>query len=280
MRAAILALTVGLGLASRALAQPGPDMERAKRLYTQANAEMAAGKYTDAARDYGDAYDVTKDPILFFKIASANEKAGRCDVAVAYYSRFLKEASPKPEFAQLAKDRIKACGGTLPGEGPVAPPPASPPEPAAPPAPPTPPPAASAPPAPPSAPPAHANVHIRDRGHEGAWLLLGGSVAFVTAGVVLAYSASSSEQDLKDLYASVDNTRPTYDAKTASRYHDLIDEGHRYQYLSWTSFGIAGACAAGAAIWFMHGGNDDDEHLSIAPVITPHESGVAARLRF
>ena len=111
------------------------------------------------------------------------------------------------------------------------------------------------------------------------WLLAGGSLAFITAGIVLAYSASSSEQDVKDLYAGTNNIVPTYDAATASRYHDLIDEGHRYEYLSWTSFALAAGCAAGAAILVVRGSHHE-ETLSVAPVIAPHQTGVAALLRF
>jgi hypothetical protein len=274
MRAVILGVL--LGVAASAHAQQGPDYARAKVLYSQANTEMDTGKYVDAARDYGAAYDITHDPILFFKIANANEKAGRCDAAVVYFSRFLKEGHPKPEHAQLARERIIACKGIPPdargapaAPTPPAPAPTPPPEPA-----PAPPPAPAPAPAPPPA-PAPAPHHAS---HTGAWLLVGGSLAFATAGAVLAYSANSSEQDLKDLYAGVNNVPPTYDAATASRYHDLVDQGHRYEYLSWASFGVAGACAIGAAIWFMQG--DSSEHLAIAPVIAPHESGIAARVRF
>ena len=270
MRAVILGVL--LGAAASAHAQPAPDYARAKVLYSQANAEMDGGKYADAARDYGAAYDITHDPVLFFKIATANEKAGRCDAAVVYFSRFLEEGHPKPEHAQLARERIIACKGIPPdarGESAPVPPPQAP-------APTVPPPAAPEPaPAPPPA-PAPAAVHHAS--HTGAWLLVGSSLAFATAGAVLAYSASSSEQDLKDLYAGLNNMTPTYDASTAARYHDLIDQGHRYEYLSWASFGVAGACAIGAAIWFMQG--DSTEHVAIAPVIAPHESGIAARLRF
>jgi hypothetical protein len=96
---------------------------------------------------------------------------------------------------------------------------------------------------------------------------------------VLAYSASSSEQDLKDLYAGVNNMPVSYDGTVPGRYRDLVDQGERYQHLSWAAFGVAGACAAGAAFLFLHHGGED-EHISIAPMVAPHESGVMARLRF
>jgi len=84
---------------------------------------------------------------------------------------------------------------------------------------------------------------------------------------------------VKDLYAGTNGIVPTYDAATASRYHDLIDEGHRYEYLSWASFALAAGCAAGSAYLFWRGSHHE-ETLSVAPVIAPHQSGVAAMLRF
>ena len=108
--------------------------------------------------------------------------------------------------------------------------------------------------------------------------MVGGSLAFVTIGAVLAYSASSSEQDLKDLYVGLNGMPPQYDSATARRYQDLIDEGHRYEHLSWASFGIAGGFAIGAAILFARG--HGDERVTVVPIATPHESGVAATIRF
>src|SRR5206468_2818294 len=56
------------GTAGIALGQPGPDFAKATELYRQATAELADGKYAEAVRDYGAAYDITKDPVLFYKI--------------------------------------------------------------------------------------------------------------------------------------------------------------------------------------------------------------------
>ncbi|MDB4959509.1 MAG: repeat-containing protein [Myxococcales bacterium] len=296
MRAVISGVAVGLltvaVMTSPVSGQPAPakpDFSRATELYKSATAAMTEGRFADAARDFGGAYDITKDALLFFKIGAANEKAGKCSVALIYYGRYIREAKPAAKFVDMTRERIAACGGdstavVVPATNPDAPagsgsatvPPAGsgsqtgsaapvvvPPQPV--------PPLAVLPSQP---------VATEDHGHgrDGAWLMVGGSLAFITAGAVLAYSASSSEQDLRDLYAGV--TPPTFDQKTAQRYHDLIDEGHRYQYLSWASFGIAGACAIGAVVLFVRGGHEDEEKLSIRPIVTPHETGVAATVRF
>src|SRR5690348_6480580 len=108
MRSALCWVVLGV-LARWAAADP--DYARAAELYKLANQEMADGRYVEAARDYGAAYDITKDPILFFKIGSANEKAGRCDLALIYYGRYVKEAKPDPKYQQVVQERITACGG-------------------------------------------------------------------------------------------------------------------------------------------------------------------------
>jgi hypothetical protein len=240
---------------------------------------MDAGRFEDAARDFGAAYDLAKDPVLFFKIAHANQSAGRCDLALVYYGRYLKEANPSAAYVALTERRMHECGagsgsgtgtgsgsgtglgsgsgsgsggGTGSGSGSSAP--AAAPAPAAPRA---------------LAPSPSTNA---------AWLFVGGSLAAVTLGTVLAYSASSSQEDLKDLYLSPTGVSPTYDATTAQRYHDLLSEGHRYAHLSWAAFGIAGACAAGAAYFFVRAHHG--EHLAIAPVAAPHAAGLAASGQF
>jgi hypothetical protein len=285
MRAVISGVTAGVLVASLAtspLAQPtqAPDLARAQDLYTTANQAMTESRFDDAARDFGAAYDITHDPILFFKIGVANEKAGHCDTAQIYFSRYLKEAKPDPKYQQLAQDHVRACGGdarnlvapagepeadlgsaagsgsasegSAAGSGsaaPVAAPPSDTGSAAVAPAP--------LPPAPPPA-PSHA------AGNDAAWLMVGGGLAFVTIGAVLAYSASSSEQDLKDLYVGLDGTPPTYDATVAKRYQSLVDEGNRYEHLSWAAFGVAGGFAVAATILFLH----DRHHDRVEPTPT------------
>jgi hypothetical protein len=289
MRAAISGALAGVLIASTVTAQPtpAPDVAHAKELYDTANQAMAEGRYLDAAQGYGAAYDITHDPILFYKIGGANEKAGRCDVALIYFGRYLREGKPDPKFRQLAQDHIRSCGGdpsklvANPSDvgsdagsaAAITPPPPPPPEGSGS-ALASPPPTGSAGSAAGSAeltglgsatlpppPPSHAH------GNDAAWLMVGGGLAFVTLGAVLAYSANSSEQDLKDLYVGLDGKPPTYDAMVAKRYQSLVDEGNRYEHLSWASFGIAGGFAIAATILFAR------HHDRVEP--TP--SGVAIR---
>ena len=286
MRAVISGVAAGVLLASATtpLAQPSPapDLAHAKELYVTANQAMIEGRFDDAARDFGAAYDITHDPVLFFKIGVANEKAGHCDTAQIYFSRYLKEAAPDPKFQQLAQDHIQACHGdarnlatptgepeadlgsaagsgsaaegSAAGSGSAEVPAAAGSAEV---------PAAAAPaPLPPGPPLSHPH------GNDAAWLMVGGGLAFVTMGAVLAYSASSSEQDLRDLYVGLDGKPPVYDATIAKRYQSLVDEGNRYEHLSWGAFAVAGGFAVAATILFLHGHHDRVE---------PSASGVAIR---
>ncbi len=92
-------------------AQPAnkPDLAEAAALYRAAEQAMAERRYDDAARDYGAAYEISKDAVLFFKIGSALDKGGKCSVAVTYYRRYLREGKPSAEHQRLTNERITAC---------------------------------------------------------------------------------------------------------------------------------------------------------------------------
>jgi hypothetical protein len=103
--------------------------------------------------------------------------------------------------------------------------------------------------------------------------VVGGAVGCVVIGSVLQYSATSSEQDIRDLYLSDNGRAPVYDPTTAAKYHQLLDEGHRYADLAWVAFGAAAGFAAAATIWFVH-------DARVTPMVTPKEAGVALQARF
>ena len=113
---AILALAVLLS-AAPALAQPQPgqpDFAAAKQHYQAAEEAAAKGDHTTAAREYGIAYDITKDPVLFYKIGQSYHRAGDCTSANVYYGRYLKEGNPSEEFKKKTEEAMKACGQAQP----------------------------------------------------------------------------------------------------------------------------------------------------------------------
>ncbi|HUS29603.1 MAG TPA: hypothetical protein VMZ53_13915 [Kofleriaceae bacterium] len=111
------------------------------------------------------------------------------------------------------------------------------------------------------------------RSQDAAWLLVGGTLTFITTGIVLAYAAESTETDIEDLYVSLNGQSPTFDAKTQERYDELVKQGNRYQYLSWISFGIAGGMAIGATVLFWK----HHKEPAVVPVVTPNSAGVSVR---
>lgn len=297
MRAGAIGLAVGISaLAVRPATSdgqpsPAPDYARAKQLYDTAQSELDKGAPADAVRDFGAAYEITKDPVVFYKIGLANEKAGKCDVALVYYGRYLREANPPPAFVQTTRDHITACGGdwkslesTPSGSGSTATATAT----------------ATTPTGSDSgsgsgsgsaSPESGSDVPLTGLGsgsgsaelhhsNDLPWLMIGGALAFVTAGAVFAYSASASEDDIKDLYNGLSNTTPVFDMKTQQRYQDLLDEGHRYQYLSWASFGVATGFGVAAALIFLHDRHEEERRLLLQPTASPTSAGASLTIKF
>ncbi|HEX3759421.1 MAG TPA: hypothetical protein VHW23_11980 [Kofleriaceae bacterium] len=302
-------------------AEPAPDLERARELYRSAETAMQDGRYDDAARDYGAAYEVSGDPALFYKIGRANERAGKCDVAVVYYARYLREGKPSEQFTALTRERIAACGGdrpdaagagsgsaqagdaaggaanraagggdhagagaaraaastTGPGAGTGS---SSAPGPTTREATASPAPAPGAASPEPGASSGSAAALIPPTREKVAYLLGGGALALITLGGVLSYAASSSENDIRDLYAGFAGQVPPFDAPTRKRYDDLVDEGRRYQHLAWAAFGLAGAAAVGVAVLFAVGRGDESappRPALVSPIIGPRGAGVSVR---
>lgn len=272
---------------SVALAQPAPAGPNPPReIYKAAEQAMAEGRYADAIAGYQRVYALSPQPALLFKLGSAHQKAGNCQEALAFFGRYLREGKPDASFAATTRQRIVECGGDpdqlanepardtgcgpagVPCEGPPGPPADQPPPPPKPPEVVVEPPPASPPPPPPAP---------TTGKHQGAWLLVGGSIAMVTIGGVLAYSANASENDVQDLYVGLDGRPPRFDDRTRARYDDLIEEGERYELLSRVSFGIAGALAIGAAIAFVVGDDADEQAPRVAPVVSPRHTGIVVR---
>jgi hypothetical protein len=265
----LLVLTVAT-IVGVAAAQPeGPDLARAAEMYRSAEQAMEQARYDDAARDYGAAYEISKDPVLFFKIGSALDKAGKCQVALTYYRRYVREGKPTPEFQRLTMERITACeisvGNSAPSSAASSSDPAT--VSAAPTAPAAETSAASAPdlaatsaqPVDPAAatgaatapPIPEDSIAPPSTRRSAAWIAVGAGIALLTTGAVFALSVESTEDDIADLYLTRPGGQPTtFDNATQKRYQDLVDRGDRYQLLSWASFGVA-AGAAGAATYLF-----------------------------
>lgn len=262
MRAWIVIAALACPQLAHADPAPVPDpIERARELYQLAEQAMEQRRYADAQRDYAEAYELTHDAVLFYKIGNAAQSDGNCEVAITYFRRYLREGKPNEAFVKLTFDKLAACGvpitsgrgGTL--EAPTATPPPPAPAPAAPPPPPT------------------LISH-----HRLAWIFVASAVGTFTIGAVLAYSANAAERDVSDLYVGLAGVPPRFDARTRATYDDLVAEGERYQTLARISFGVTAALAAAATYRFLT--DQPTERVQIAPAVTPTTASVTATLAF
>ena len=287
--ACVAALLVGLSLTT-AVADDA-DKEKAKQHFISAQKAMDQQDYAFAAQQFAIAYEYTKDPVLFYRIAKANHLAGDCQTAMVYYKRYLKEANPDEEFSQLTNDLIGECkqalgittgtgdgttgtgdgttgtgdGTTGTGDGTTgtgadlmlpddddAPTPD------------------------PVKPPSFTDDKPSWK-RTAAWVSVGATVAAVTTGAVLGLSASSREEDIDNLISFRDamGNPASFDGNTKQRYEELIDEGDRLNTLSMVAFGVAGAAGAAAILFFVldstsSGGGERSaaSGYNVTPVVT------------
>jgi hypothetical protein len=275
--------------AAPALAQAPPaqpDFAAAKQHYQAAEQAAGKGDHATAAREYGIAYDITKDPVLFYKIGQSYHRAGDCTSANVYYGRYLKEGNPSEEFKKKTEEAMKACGqpgSPAPAEDPTqdtgraerdagkpgAVPPASDPEAVG-----------GVTTAPPS---------LEDEEpswqRTAAWSSVGISIALLTTGAVLGLSAASREEDVDNLieFRDADGQPAIYTGATRERYNDLIAEGDRLESLAVIAFAASGVAVASAVLFFVldaRAGQDDQAGAALRPSAGPDGVGLSWGGRF
>src|SRR5690349_4042825 len=104
--AALALLMIGSPVAR---AQDKPDFKAAAEHYKKAEAAMGSGDFKTAATEYQVAYDITKDPVLYFKIGQAQDKGGDCGAAIGFYQKYIDEAKPQEEFKARTDALIATC---------------------------------------------------------------------------------------------------------------------------------------------------------------------------
>lgn len=296
-----VAIAAALTVAVIAPAMAQPDFKAAAEHYKAAEEAMAKGDFAAAALEYGVAYDITKDPILFFKIGTANEKAGKCGIALTYYARYLKEGNPSDEYRRLTDERIVACKATL-GEGGTG---------GAKPDGGTEPDGGAKPDggagAGGSGGGATGGVAVPDDGDEptaggdlggglgpsftegsgswkrsAAWISTGATIGLLAVASVLYMSAEGSEEDIQALIDFRDqNNRPVRYAEVQRQYEELVDEGKRFDRLSTIAFAAAGVGAAAAITFFILDSQDGGGERApgflgtrVVPQLDRHGAGV------
>jgi hypothetical protein len=195
--------------ASTAVAQPKKKTKlspEAKQHMELALAAYGKADYDTAAREFGAAYEIDKEPSLLYGMAQAKRLGGHCAEAVPLYQRYL-ETKPNKSQVAAARSGIKLCEGAASKPTPDPTPPPDPtPAPASDPPPtpdPTPAPPAADPVAPPvdpvvvaspPPPPRDAPPWYTDR--LAGFVTLGGiAVAGIGVGYLVAYRGTMSDAD-------------------------------------------------------------------------------------
>jgi tetratricopeptide (TPR) repeat protein len=299
--AGLLALLLA-ATAAPALAQEltPAQIERARSHFAAARAAETQEKWDDAVREYIAAYEVTRDPKLFFQIARCYENAGKTREALVFYRRYLNEETGLSAAAQQeVRDKIATLQGKpaataspppapTPGAGTEAPEPDPAPDPADPgddlldDAMGPPPAVAGAATLPPEEP---------DASWYGAaaWTSVGVAALFLTSGGVLAMSASSRADDMKRLTSFRDPSTGlprAYVGSVREQYEDAEQSGERFERLARIAFVGAGVATAAAITFFvLDATSADDEEgalagARVAPWVAPGAAGVAAGFSF
>ncbi len=294
-----------------------PDFETARAHYRAAEQAAARGAWDEAAAEYAQALALTGDPVLHFRIADAYQHAGRCELALEHYERYLERAAPADDHAELALRRVNACqdeilaaregegdsgeaderhpeeaerersGDDEPAEvapGEAADPPSGP-EPSARRAP-----RATAPPRASEAVAPATPAPFAETWHRGAaWTSAGAAVVLAATSGILAASASARARDLERLIDTRDpeTGQPfAYDGHMRARYDELHREGRRMARASQIALGAAGAATAAATVLFLvdptRGGRAAPRAhpSSLAPAVTRDGVGLTAHWEF
>jgi hypothetical protein len=318
-RALVSLLAASLAAAQPALAQnagaSGDPKEQAKVHYQNAEAAMKEGRFAGAAAEYIEAYELMKDPLLFYKIGVAYQSAGDCAKALVYFKRYIREGKPAADLEAKTNEKIAACdpnaagtgtgtgtgtdSGTGTGTGAVtttdsststATDTATPTDSA------TTTDSATSSDSVGETTPALEGSSTTDPSfldtkpswqRSAGWVLMGGTIAFATAGTILAMSGASREEDLDSLADFRDPTGmpASYDGTVRERYEDLVDEGDRFNTWATVAFGAAGVCLVASVTLLVldsrSGGGESGSAISrLRPVLSEHGGGVVAHWKF
>jgi tetratricopeptide (TPR) repeat protein len=296
----VLAATMALLLLTTVAAPPPlaladdakPDYAAAKKHYLAAEEAARAKDWAKAAVEFSVAYEITRDPVLFFKLGNAYQLSGDCTRAVEYFERYIAEAKPSEEYKSDTKSRIATCkssSGTSAGGGTET-------------APTNEGTTSEVPGLEENSGTGSSDMELQANDGEqvgqptflddkpswqetAAWTSVGVSFAFLSASAILGLSANSREEDIDNLYRYRDsNGNPAqYDANIQKKLDNLVDEGEDLNTLSMVALGLAGVSTASAILFFVldSSASKEEETLSsITPTISDESLGVAANWAF
>jgi len=98
---AVVAVLTVVGLTSSAYAQSTETRNRARQLYTEAQALFEAGSFAQAEASFRAAYEATPNPVVLKAIASAQEHQGNIAGAIATLEEYLRLSPTTADRAEV-----------------------------------------------------------------------------------------------------------------------------------------------------------------------------------
>ena len=312
----IVLMSLDVAAPTEALAQSGLTKQQvaaARRHYTEGQAALKGGRYEIAVQSFIDAYEVTRDPKLFFHVARAYELDEKKAEALVFYRRYMNEAELSASGRREVETKIESLTRETDAQATrdSAPPRATPkpaprPEPAPEPAPGEEPETVVDEPV---APTATGPRQIEDTGERvldepapfaqpdrsnwqstAGWVSIGVAGLAGATGAFFAAAAESREDDLERLtrQRGADGRPPAYQGSPRADYDELRDEGERFETLSWVAFGTAGALVGVAVVLFLTEPDQEPNPVPstralgarLSPQVAPGSTSVTATWSF
>ena len=125
MNRSTLVLAIALAMGSVAYAQdakPTPaQIEKAKKAFAAGKKAFDGGDFPEAVQKFKESYNLSKNPVLLYNIAFANEQAGMEDIALFYYRKFLTDAPEDAAQRGEVTEKVKVLEKKFQGGGTTTP---------------------------------------------------------------------------------------------------------------------------------------------------------------
>ncbi len=223
----------------------GQDFAAAGRHFAAAQDAFGQDRFSQAAKEYQAAYEITKDPVLLFNIGESFQRAGDGPQAIRSYRAYLQAqptASDRPEVERRLNE-LEAAGGApgptgVTGATGTQQPGAD----------------TTKQPAVPESGASAAKGNPPSGYRTAAWAGVAATVALVTAGAVLGLAAQSRADELyrRTTQTVAGQPPPVFDGSQSDAYQALLSDGRAYNSAAIACFAVGGAAAVTSAVLFLY----------------------------
>ena len=239
--------------------------ERAKAHFLAGQSYYDQASYSDALREFNEAYRISKRPALLYNIARCFEALDKYDDAVAMLQHYLEEepgtsdrAAVETRIANLKQRQADAAARVH--KAPSEPPETKPAQP------------------PPVVQPATASStapSLSPRKRRYTWIVGGIGAATLVAALGTGVASQLQYNDLKSKCGG-----GSCDPATVPNAQSKIDSGKRLSIATDVLWPIGAAAVASAVVLFFLEGRHADKHAWLAPVIGPSQGGLVVARDF